>query len=477
MRVGPFLVLLLAGMFIMSTGAAFADQNSDEIKMLRSQAVEAHVRGDFQRALDYYGKALQTAKGAYGDNAPFLAEIYYDMGSMCLSFSDFNKAETYLKETLRLNPNSTTARLRLAELLRLQNRPDEAAKQVGVVLAKHREDVVAHHELALAYDANQDNLRAYKEYSTLDQLVQHERDIAEGKFVPVKFTMPFFTKPAAVPKAPVVKTPDDQDKKAAEAAKKKADADAKKAAEEAKKKAVQDKKKADLDKKKSDQDKKKSDQEKKKAADKKAAEDKKKADQEKKAIEARKKAEQASKNASVKPAEESDNLTGLPAKLRSKAVLLTPVGKKKPASAESSSTTTAPAPKKPAPVKPPAEEDAASSSGGEADEPEAKAPPPKKIKPAELKPMVPKSEPVVAKPKAGKHAAGLVPPPPPLVPTYQPMALPPQPVAPAPKPKPPAPKKVEEKPKEQPAAGGSDKPEDEDWLLDFAGTKPKGKKK
>lgn len=477
MRSGPFLILLLAGMFIVSSAAAHADQNSDTIRMLRSEAVEAHVNGNFQRALDAYNKALNTAKSAYGENSPFLAEIYYDMGSLCLSYSDFDRAETYLKETVRLNPNSSIARLRLAELYRLRSRPDEAAKQASLVLAKHRDDLVAHQELALAYEANSDNIRAYKEYSALDQLVQREHDIAEGKFVPVKFTMPFFTKPAAPAPKPLV-PPDDADKKAAEAKKKaeadakKFAADAKKAEADAKKKAEQDKKKAEQDKKKAEQDKKKSD-EKKKADDKKRAEDKKKLEDKKKADE-KKKAEQSTKAASVKPSpvEDADNSTGLPAKLRSKAVLLTPVGKKKGAASESSTTTTVP--KKAAPAKAaPAEED--SSSGG--DEPEeAAATPPKKIKPTELKPMVPKADPVAAKPKAGKHAAGLVPPPPPVVPTYQPMVMPPQPMAPAPKPKPPAPKKVEEKPKETPAAG-NDKPEDEDWLLDFAGTKPKGKKK
>lgn len=475
MRSGPFLILFLAGIFVMSTCAAYADKYSEELKMLRSSAVEAHVRGDLPAALRSYEQALVTAKSAYGENSPFLAEIYYDMGTMCLSFSDFDKAETYLRETVRLSPNSTSARLRLAELLRLRSRPEEAAKQASIVLSKHRDDMVAHQELALAFEANQDNIRAYKEYTALEQLVQHERDLSEGKFVPVKFTMPFFNKPAVTaPDASAQKAAqeaakkNEQDKKAAEAKKKedskKADLEAKKASDEAKKKADLDKKKADQDKKKSAQDKKKSD-------------DKKKADQEKKAADARNKAEQAAKKNNIKPASDDPALSGLPANLRSKAVLLTPVGKKKPAVSESTTTTTVPVPKKAAPPKAaPDEED---TSGGE-DETEAKAaPPPKKAKPVEakavpqaLKAMTPKAD--TSKPKAGKHAAGLVPPPPPLVPTY-PVMAPPPPVAVPIKPKPIPPKKVEEKPKEQPAAS-NEKPEDEDWLLDFAGTKAKKKK-
>lgn len=426
---------------------AMADQYAEEIKMLRSQAVEAQFQGKPGVALDRYEQALRTAKGAYGDNSPFLAEIYYDMGSLEMGH-DFDKAESFLNQAVRLNPNSSAVHLRLAELMRVKGHPADAVRHAAFVLSKHRDDLVAHQELAMAYERNDDTLRAYREYSALGQLVQQNKDIYEGR-TPVKAMLPPVVLPPAKPKMEDTVSAEEAKKDAADKA-----AEAKKA-QDAKKKAEKD---ASDAKKKADQD-----RDAKKKADAKKAQDEKKAE--------KKKSEQAKKKTPL-PAPKKDDaeatLSGLPANLHGKAILLTPVSKKKtPATAESSSTVEIKKPAKPvAKPAPVVEEDNPDETAAEA--PKKPAPAPKKAKPDEGL----KAEAQVMKaPKPGKHAAGLVPPPPPVMPTYQIMP-PPQMAAPAPKPK------AQPKKEEKPPAAKEEKPEksdDDDFLLDWGGAKSKKK--
>ncbi len=443
---------------------AFADQASQDINIFRSKAVEAQFMGKSEQALNYYWQALKIAEQSYGANSPYLSEIYYEMGTTCVASSNFNKAEEFLAQAIKLNPNSSAAHLSLASLLRVKGRANEAARHAAFVVSKHNDDLVAREELAFAYGRNDDNLRAMIEFSNLEQLVQQEREAYEGKeqggfklpglnlFQKVKLnespqvsvlSKPLKSEPPkAKPEDSKKKAADEAaKKKAAEAAKKKAADDAvkKKAADEAaKKKAAEAAKKKAAD-----------DAAKKKAADEAAR--KKAADEtaKKKSEEAKKKqAKPAAKSQEAVAGSEETPATGLPANLHSKAVLLTPVPSKKPAQAESTSTISVEKPKT---------------------KPESK-PPVKKNTPKEES----SAEPQQIKPKPGKHAPGLVPPPPPVMtyPQMQPMTPMAAPAPPAPKPKPPAPKK-EEKAKESPKEdkGG----DDADFLLDWGGANSKKK--
>ena len=452
-----FLIFGLLATLWGSNPAALADQYSQEISIYRNKAVEAQFTGNPDLALENYEQALKIAKSAYGPSSPFLAEIYYDMGALCLNSSKFNKAEDYLNQTVKLNPNSTAAHLSLAELMRLKGRPDEAVKHAGTVVAKHRDDVVARHELALAYHGNDDSLREYRELSAMDRLVQHEREKYAGKetggfelpkisFAPISLPVPKPVVSDPAPKA-TVPAPAKEDP-----AKKEKDKKAQQKAEQDKKKALQ---KAEQDKKKAQQ---------------KAEQDKKKAEQAKK-----KKPAPAAMPVETTASTEPVPSTGVPAKLRSKAVLLTPVNGKK---TQAESSTTISVDKKPA-AKPAAKPQPkpAPAETAEPDEnaPEEEAPAPKKPAP---KPQ--KAEPMkMMTPKPGKHAPGLVPPPPPVL-SFPTMMAVPAPVPPPSKPKAAAQKK-EEKPKEaapkedkaSETKGGAD---EDDFLLDWGGAKDKKKK-
>ncbi len=435
-----FLIFSLLSAFLTILPAHADEQTAKSITMLRTRAVEAQFAGDTDAALSSYQQALDLARGAYGADSPFLAEIYFDMGSLCLNVSRFPKAEEYLSQTVKLSPNSTAAHIRLAELKRLQGRPEEAARHAALILSKHGDDIAARQELALDYERNDDAIRAYHELSTLEQIIQRNKAVYEGRNPGTFPGLSFAPAQIKLNVAPKLTNPPTASVDAAKA-KAKADADRKKAEEEKRKQAENAEKLAAQEKKKAQQ---KADADKKKTLAKAEAERKKALA---KAAEAKKKAQP--KPASPAVAASSGEVvpsTGLKANLTSKAVLLTPVKKKPPTPA-------------PAPVNNSIEPDESIDEG-------PKTPPPKKAEPKKAEPKAP------AAPKPGKHAPGLVPPPPPII-GFPSMMAPPPPVQSAPKPKAAAPKK-EEKPKEA-APAKEDKPEpDDDFLLDWGGA---GKKK
>ena len=379
-----FLNLGLLGMFFIFSAPAGADQiaenESKTVGMLRSQAVQSQFQGNPDDALEKYQRAIECAKRAFGENAPYLAEIYYDMGSLCLNNAKYAAAEGHLNQALKLNPNLSAAHLRLAELKLLQSRfvsqelqysrSEEAATQARAVLSKHRDDVVAHEVLARAFETGDDSCRAYSEYASVDKLVEINRDVYEGKPLPVRFALPAVT----------ISKP-----KVDEGARKAAD-EARKAEQEAKKKSELDKKNAEAARKKSEQDaRKKAEQEAKKKSDrdkKNAEAARKKAEQE-----SRKKAEQEAKKKAAQekkkqapPAKAPDSTVagetaGTSASLSSHAVLLTPINKKKPAASETINTVPS-EPKKPVAVPKPAAKETAA---------EDETPPAKKSTPPPVK--------------------------------------------------------------------------------------------
>lgn len=447
------------------TPALAISQEAELIRDLRAKAVEAQFHNNYDTAIENYQRAADIASRTYGANSAFLSEIYYDMGTLALTNSQFKNAEEWLNMTVKLNPNSSSGRLKLAELQMVKGRPEEAVKLASMVVSKHRDDVVAHQELARALDRSDDVLKAYREFSAAEALIRIEQARYEGKAPPARVNLSPALRSAAPASAPA-SSADPKAKKV----------DDKKAAELAKKAAVENQKKAEAARKAADAEAKKAKAEMAKfeAAERAAA--KKAADAAKKAEAA--KAAKAKKKAAPAPKVQSDGgmvateakpLTGLPAKLKSTAVLLTPVSKKRNVSAESSSTEIVPAKPVLKKIEPKIDPES---------EPEDDVIPPKPVKKAAPKP-VEMVAPVI-KPVKAPRRGGLVPPPPPVIPSMPMMIAPPPAVmAPPPKPKAAAPKKEAPKaeaPKEdKPAA--STAAEDDDFLLDWGGASNKHKKK
>lgn len=124
------LPVLLAGSFLLAPQSLEASAGPGENPVqLRFAAMDAILHGNSKDALDLYETAIQEASQQYGENSTFLADLYYEAGTAALDSSQFPVAERYLTLAVKINPYATMAKIKLAELYRLQERPDEASKQ------------------------------------------------------------------------------------------------------------------------------------------------------------------------------------------------------------------------------------------------------------------------------------------------------------------------------------------------------------
>src|SRR5579875_652056 len=168
---------------------------SESLRILRSEALEARLNGQDEQALDAYERALSLARREFGDSSSYLSDLYFEMGTYAFETSKFERAETYLMSAVKLNPNSVTARVKLSELLRLRNRPEDAAMQASQALLKHPNSIQARQALALAYLDMNDLARANRAFYVLDE-------VQRGKAAP-----PPAPPPAVAPQPPPEEKP------------------------------------------------------------------------------------------------------------------------------------------------------------------------------------------------------------------------------------------------------------------------------
>lgn len=413
-----YLVLLLSSFILLSaqpaSAANKAPRAAEAIRQLRGQAMGLAMNSDADGALNYYSQALSLAKQEFGSSSPYVGEIYFDMGVVALEADKFEHAENLLKESIKLNPNSMVARLKLGELANKRAQYDEAAKQARYVLSRQKDNLVGRYVLAEAYSQNDNSVKAMQEYFYMDALANGYANVAPPVPAPAA-PAPVAVAATSVPKpvAPKAATALQPPKK--EPVKK---ADEKKKVEKPKEEKKPDKKV-----------------------------EKPKQPEKVKPVEKPKKEKpvkekKAPVTAVQRTSDGASSILGGEAKLKTTPVLLTPV-------------------KKPPKVEPKA---APEDNGDTPDEPKKEEP----KKPAPVK----KQEP--AKPAAPKKAPrGFVPPPPPVMPSVVPIAppppmqmqAPPKPKFDKPKEKPPAAEPKDDKPEPQ--------NEDPDFLLDWGGKKKK----
>ncbi len=142
----------------------------ENLKSLRDQAIEKRLRLDADGALDAYEQALTLAKKELGPTSSYVAQLYYDMGSLAYEAAKFEVAETYLTNAVRLNPSSASARVKLAELLRTKDRGQDAARQAQAAVKKHPGSLAARQELAMDYLFMHDSARSSTEFARFDKV-------------------------------------------------------------------------------------------------------------------------------------------------------------------------------------------------------------------------------------------------------------------------------------------------------------------
>lgn len=171
-----FLCLSLLGCGLLLAGPAFAlsplTTPADSLKVLRAEALENRLRGMNDQALDAYERAVDIARREFGENSTYVADIYFDMGSIALQASKFERAENYLNSAVKVNPYSVAARVKLAELLRVRGRPEDAARQAQQALKKHPDSLEARHQLAMSYLEMNELNKANEEFAHFDALLK-----------------------------------------------------------------------------------------------------------------------------------------------------------------------------------------------------------------------------------------------------------------------------------------------------------------
>lgn len=106
-------------------------------KSLRQSAFESYLQGNYDKAKVYYEQAIDQTQKTYGSSSPFLADLYYELGSISLELSKFTVASHYLPLAVEKKPNSLQARLKLVELDMLTGKEEDARVQLDAAQKAH----------------------------------------------------------------------------------------------------------------------------------------------------------------------------------------------------------------------------------------------------------------------------------------------------------------------------------------------------
>jgi len=106
-------------------------------KSLRQSAFESYLQGNYDKAKVYYEQAIDQTQKTYGPNSPFLADLYFELGTMSLELSKFTIASHYLPLAVEKKPNSLQARLKLVELDMLTGKEEDARVQLDAAQKAH----------------------------------------------------------------------------------------------------------------------------------------------------------------------------------------------------------------------------------------------------------------------------------------------------------------------------------------------------
>lgn len=106
-------------------------------KSLRQSAFESYLQGNYEKAKVYYEQAIDQTQKTYGPNSPFLADLYYELGTISLELSKFTIASHYLPLAVEKKPNSLQARLKLVELDMLTGKEEDARIQLDAAQKAH----------------------------------------------------------------------------------------------------------------------------------------------------------------------------------------------------------------------------------------------------------------------------------------------------------------------------------------------------
>jgi hypothetical protein len=139
----------LAGLGSKASGENRMMLTGDDPYNLRVLAFQCYIEGQTESALETYQRAVKRAIEEYGDDSTIVADIYYEMGSLAFDAGKENTAESWLNESLKRNPNSEMARIKLAEIYKVRSKHDQALAQIQACLKRNRNSITARRALVV----------------------------------------------------------------------------------------------------------------------------------------------------------------------------------------------------------------------------------------------------------------------------------------------------------------------------------------
>jgi tetratricopeptide (TPR) repeat protein len=143
----------------------------DDLQLLQSAALRCALNGQLDRSISLQQKAVGIAIREYGADSPAVADMYFHLGTLALEASEFQKAQDALSESVRINPTSVAARVKLAEILRLRGHPEAAQQQALTAVTSHKFAPEARQELALCYLDLGNMTKANQQFFNLSQII------------------------------------------------------------------------------------------------------------------------------------------------------------------------------------------------------------------------------------------------------------------------------------------------------------------
>lgn len=141
------LFCLLAGLDLRASADNRIMMTGDDPYNLRVLAFQCYIEGQTESALETYQRAVKRAIEEYGNDSTIVADIYFEMGSLAFDAGKENTAEAWLNESLKRNPNSEMARIKLAEIYRVRAKHDQALSQIQTCLKRNRNSIAARRAL------------------------------------------------------------------------------------------------------------------------------------------------------------------------------------------------------------------------------------------------------------------------------------------------------------------------------------------
>lgn len=167
-----FLPLAFCLMFCL---ADKAQATNAELQTAKAQAMAAAGSGNYEAAVELYNKAISLAREQYGAGAYCLSDLYLNLGTVAHESGKFQMAEDAYNSAIAANPNSISARLQMADLLKVRDKPQERKQQILKVLAVNENSVFARKQLALFYQTQGNQYKAIEEFVRAGKVAERGR--------------------------------------------------------------------------------------------------------------------------------------------------------------------------------------------------------------------------------------------------------------------------------------------------------------